>query len=164
MGLAFKPSEKLTLTFDLAYTFWSSFDSIMIEIDTTTASGSPPPGGGSDELVVNGDWEDILRISVGGLYQVSDPWQVCFGLFRDPSPIPDETFSPLFLDIGDKYSFNIGTALTVSGVEFGYNFEYIIFSSREIEPGNATGDELDNYPGKYESDLVANHLSITYRF
>jgi len=87
-----------------------------------------------------------------------------FGFFYEPSPIPDGTFSPLFLDIGNKYSFNIGSAYKFSNLELGYNFEYIFFSSLDIEPDGSTGEELDNYPGEYESKIIANHLSVTYRF
>lgn len=164
IGFAYEATEKFTMTFDISYTMWSTLDEIVIEIDTSTSTGDSPPSGSSDELVINTQWEDILRVSVGGLYRVMDPLEMRFGFFYDPSPIPDETFSPLFLDIGDKYSFNIGSALKLSNVEIGYNFEYILFGSRDIEPDLSAGNDFDNYPGSYEASIIANHLSLTYRF
>ncbi len=163
IGFAYKATEKLTMTLDFSYTLWSNLDSIIIELDPTTTSGDAPPGG-ADELVIRTKWEDVLRVSVGGLYYVADPLDVRFGFYYDPTPIPDETFSPLFLDIGDKYSFNIGLAYRISKLEFGYNFEYIYFAPRSIDPDGSAGDDLDNYPGDYEAHLIANHLSLTYRF
>ena len=164
IGFAYKATEKLTMTLDFSYTFWSRLESIVIEIDTATTTGDAPPGGGNDELVINTQWEDIFRLSVGGLYEVIEPLEMRFGFFYDPSPIPAETFSPLFLDIGDKYSFNIGSALKLKNLEFGYNFEYIFFSSLDVPQDEAAGADFDNYPGQYESKIVANHLSVTYRF
>jgi long-chain fatty acid transport protein len=163
IGFAYKATDKLILTMDLTYTLWSRLDSIIIEIQEVT-SGDGPPGGGDDELVVRTKWEDILRLSLGGSYRVSEPLEMRFGFFYDPSPIPDETFSPLFVDIGDKYSFNIGSALHLDNWELGYNFEYIKFSSLDIAPDPDAGNEFDNYPGQYESAIIANHISITYRF
>lgn len=163
IGFAYKASEKLTLTMDIAYTFWSSLDSIVIEIKDLK-SGDGPPGGGEDSLVIPTAWDDILRLSMGGLYRVSEPLEMRFGFFYDPSPIPDVTFSPLFVDIGNKYSFNIGSALHLSNWEIGYNFEYILFDALDIAPDPDAGSEFDNYPGQYESAIIANHLSVTYRF
>ena len=100
----------------------------------------------------------------GGQYQLSNPLALRFGLYYDPSPIPDETFSPLFLDVGTKYSLNLGAAVKASGWELGYNFEYIYFSSRDIPDDPAAGSQFDNYPGSSKADLIANHVSVTYRF
>jgi long-chain fatty acid transport protein len=163
IGFAYKASKKLLLTMDLSYTLWSSLDSIIIEIDTV-ATGEPPPGEQTESLVIRTKWEDILRVSLGGQYQVSDRFACLFGFYYDPSPIPDETFSPLFMDIGSKYSGNLGASVNISNWELGYNFEYIHFSSRDIPEDIAAGSDFDNYPGLYKAYLIANHLSITYRF
>jgi len=163
LGFAYKASEKLVLTMDLSYTMWSSLDSIIIDIDTA-ATGDAPPGEPTESMIIRTKWEDILRFSLGGQYQVSDPFALRFGFYYDPSPIPDETFSPLFMDIGTKYSGNLGASVKASNWELGYNFEYIHFSSRDIPEDEAAGSDFDNYPGLFEAYLIANHLSITYRF
>jgi long-chain fatty acid transport protein len=163
IGFAYKASEKMTLTMDLSYTFWSRLDSIVIEIGEVK-NGTPPPGGGASELIVRTKWDDILRLSIGGLYRISEPLELRGGFYYDPTPIPDETFSPLFLDIGNKYSFNIGPSVRLTNWELSYNFEYIYFASRDIPDDTNATIPLDNYPGKYEAYLIANHLSVTYRF
>jgi long-chain fatty acid transport protein len=163
IGFAYNTSEKITLTMDLTYTLWSRLDSIVINIDTTNVEGGPP-GGGSTELVINTKWEDTFRFSIGGLYRLSEPFELRGGFYYDPSPIPDKTFSPLFLDIGSKYSANLGAAVKLTNWEIGYNFEYIFFAEREIPEDPAAGRFFDNYPGKFDAYLIANHLSITYRF
>ncbi len=165
VGFAYNASEKLTLTMDLSYTLWSRLDSIVIDLNEITSGTPPPVSDPADTLmVIRTKWENTLRFSMGGQYQYSDPLALRFGFYYDPSPIPDETFSPLFMDIGSKYSANIGASFKVSGWELGYNFEYIYFSSRDIVYDETLGADFDNYPGSFEAYLIANHVSITYRF
>lgn len=160
-GLAVKPSEKLTLTGEVVYTKWSSLDSILIEMD-----GSDPSGQPAEDIPIMLNWDNTVRFSVGGEYQLADPLALMFGYYLDPSPIPDETFSPLIPDLGDKHSFNIGTALGFSDFELSYNFEYISFADRDITTLDDVNDDgsFDNYPGLFESTLFASHVSLTYRF
>jgi len=161
LGIAYKASEKMTFTMDFSYTLWSVLDSIVINLE----GADPPAYDSTDNIsVIRTKWDDIFRFSAGGLYQVIDPLQLRFGFYLDPTPIPDETFSPLFMDIGAKYSGNIGAAFTVSDWEIGYNFEYIHFTEREIINQTGIGSDFDNYPGLFKASLIANHLSITYRF
>jgi long-chain fatty acid transport protein len=158
LGIAYDASDKLKLTMDFAYTMWSRLDSIVVVSDTS----SPPfyiPSDTTSSIVTK--WDNTLRFSAGGLYQIIEPLQLRFGFFLDPSPIPDETFSPLFLDIGTKYSGNLGAALTLDKWEIGYNFEYIHFGEREIA---SSGSDFINYPGLFKAYLIANHVSMTYRF
>lgn len=160
-GLAFKPTEKLTFTGEVAYTQWSALDSILIELDGTDPVGQP-----AEDSPIMLNWENTLRFSFGVEYWPSDPLAVRLGYYFDPSPIPDETFSPLIPDLGDKHSFNVGAGLNFSGLELAYNFEYISFADREVaELTDVNSDGIfDNYPGLFESSLYASHVSLTYRF
>jgi long-chain fatty acid transport protein len=161
IGIAYNASEKMTLTLDLAYTLWSRLDKIDIEME----GSAPPDNDTTDNLItLKTEWDDILRFSIGGLYRYSEPLEFRFGFYYDPSPIPDETFSPLFLDVGTKYSGNLGAALYISDWEIGYNFEYIHFAERDIAYDINSGSDFDNYPGSFKAYLIANHVSVTYRF
>ncbi|MCP4582160.1 MAG: hypothetical protein GY839_11130 [candidate division Zixibacteria bacterium] len=162
-GIVYKASEKLLMTMDFSYTMWSALDTITVSLEQSTSAGAPL-GGTDSAMVIRTEWENTLRFSLGSQYQVSDPLALRFGFYYDPSPIPDETFSPLFMDIGTKYSANLGAALKVSTWELGYNFEYIYFDSRDIAEDIDVGREVDNYPGSFKAYLIANHISITYRF
>ena len=159
--MAYKPNEKLTLTLDGSYTLWSRLKNITINME-----GAAPPAYDSTDnvMLIKTEWENIFRVSIGGEYHALKPLWIRGGFYLDPSPIPDETFSPLFMDIGSKYSANIGCAFDISSWQIGYNFEYIHFAERDVTAG-AIGDiGFDNYPGVFKSYLIANHLSVTYRF
>jgi long-chain fatty acid transport protein len=160
-GLAYKPTDKLTLTGQVDYTMWSALDETLIELDGLDPSGQP-----AEDTPIVFNWDDIVRFCFGGEYWLKDPVALRFGYFFDPSPIPDETFTPLIPDLGDKHSFNIGAALRVSGVELAYNFEYISFEDREVTTLADVNDDgdFDNFPGLFKSSLFASHVSFTYRF
>jgi len=160
-GLAYKPSEKLTFSGEVAYTMWSSLDSILIELN-----GRGPDGQPAQNSAIVLEWDNTLRFSVGAEYWMFKPFALRFGYYLDPSPVPDNTFTPLIPDMSDKNSFNFGAALRASSIELSYNFEYIKFQDRIIstlEDVNGDG-AFDNYPGVYKSDLLASHVSLTYRF
>ncbi|UCE65983.1 MAG: outer membrane protein transport protein [Candidatus Zixiibacteriota bacterium] len=161
VGVAIKANEKLTFTGEVAVTFWSALDSVVIELDGFDPSGSP-----AENSTIMFLWDDITRVSLGAEYKIADPLALRFGYYFDPSPIPDSTFSPIIPDLGDKNSFNIGAALTLGGVEISYNYEYLMFEDRNIATlSDVNGDgTYDNYPGLYKTDLHASHLLITYRF
>jgi long-chain fatty acid transport protein len=161
VGLAIKANEKLTLTAEVAVTFWSALDSVLIELD-----GADPTGAPAENTSIMFLWDDVTRISLGAEYYLFDPLALRFGYYFDPSPIPDSTFSPFIPDLGDKNSFNIGAALTLGGAEISYNYEYLMFEDRSITMlSDVNGDGIfDNYPGDYKMDLHASHLLVTYRF
>jgi long-chain fatty acid transport protein len=160
-GVAFKPSDKLTITGDLAYTFWGPIDSIYLELDGTDPSGAP-----AQNTAIMLNWKNTLRYSLGVEYWPTKPLGLRFGYYMDPTPVPDETFTPLIPDSGDKNSFNFGAALKIRMVELSYNFEYLMFKDRTIttsEDVNGDGN-FDNYPGVFKAKLYASHVSLTYRF
>lgn len=165
VGFAYEISEKLTLALDFSYTFWSRLDSIVVELNEVTEGTPPPVSDPSDTmLVIRTKWDNILRLSLGGQYQLYDPFALRFGFYYEPSPIPDETLTPLIPDIGAKYGTNIGASLKISDWELGYNFEYINYASKDIVLDAEAGLDFDNYPGSYKSYCITNNLSITFRF
>jgi len=88
------------------------------------------------------------------------------GYYYDPSPVPDETLSPLFPDVGDKNSFNLGGSLFLGDYEVSYNFEYVSSWDRDIDTlSDPNGDGLfDNYTGSYKMNSLSSLFSLTYRF
>jgi len=160
-GLAVKPSNKLTITADVAYTAWSRLDSILIRLD-----GTDPSGAEAQDNTIVLEWDNAVRFSAGLEYWAIEPLAIRLGYYHDPSPVPDETFTPLIPDSGNKESFDIGAALRVSALELSYNFEYMAFAERKITTlSDPNGDGyFDNYPGVFKSKLYASHVSLTYRF
>jgi long-chain fatty acid transport protein len=160
-GFAVKPTDKLTFVGEVDYTYWSKVDSVVVEMD-----GFDPIGQPAENSTIMFNYENTMRISLGAEYYPFDPLALRFGYYFDPSPVPDETFTPLIPDLGDKNSYNIGAGLHVGSFELSYNYEYIGFEDRVVaEPTDVNGDgSYDNYAGDFKMTLHASHVSLTYRF
>jgi long-chain fatty acid transport protein len=137
-GLAYKPTECLTLVLDAQYSKWSLLDELIAEYE------SPLLGTGTFTL----DWEDAVMIRVGGEYLVSKNTAIRLGYYYDPAPAPDETLNILF----PSSTNHVATA------GFGHSFgkyrvdaalEYLLGADREIEPA------LENMPGVHHLDVFA---------
>jgi long-chain fatty acid transport protein len=169
IGVAYKPLERLTLTFDVSSTNWSRLDYLDTEdffldlflINDTLWYVLHP-----DESKLVFEWDDITKFSVGGEYLFGENLCVRGGYFFEDSPIPNSTFSLLFPDVGDKNCFNVGLSYKLNSFEFGYNYELVAYKKREISgiiDQNQDG-LFDNLPGKYKMTLHSSCFSLIYRF
>jgi long-chain fatty acid transport protein len=166
LGMSYKINEKLKVSCDLTYTFWARLDSIVIHVQ---GQQSPIDPSLAKQVVVRTLWDNTIRLSLGGEYQLNEPLTLRAGFYYDPSPIPDNTFSPLIPDVGTKYSGNLGATYKLrGGWDASYTVEYVQFAKRDITTHSSTmtpsGIAYDNYTGAYKEYFVANFLSVNYRF
>jgi len=169
IGAAFRPWERLTLTFDVSSTSWSRLeyldsedffvDSVMID-DTLWYVWSPE----ESKLLFN--WDDITKLSVGGEYLFGENLRIRGGYFFETSPIPNSTANLLIPDVGDKNSFSLGISYVSESFEFGYSYALIAHRKTEV---TSIADEnqdglFDNLPGDYKMVLHSSCFSLTYRF
>jgi long-subunit fatty acid transport protein len=107
------------------------------------------------------DWKNTIRLSGGAMYNWKDRWVFRIGYFFDQSPIPDATFNPLFLDVGDKHSFNWGVSRLIGNWELNYNFELLAATKRDFSEVNGL---FVNLPGIYKDTRFTSTASVIYRF
>ncbi len=135
-GIAYKPTECLTLALDAQYSKWSLLDELIAEYDKM------PDG----EFILN--WDDAVQIRFGGEYMVTPETAIRFGYYYDPAPAPDETLNILF----PSSTNHVGT------LGFGHSFgkyridaalEYLFGADRDITPS------AENQPGIHHLDVFA---------
>ncbi|MCI0329491.1 MAG: outer membrane protein transport protein [candidate division Zixibacteria bacterium] len=154
-GLAFSPSEHWTVAADFSWFNWKVMDSIPVTFeDTSQVSKLGYP-------TFRFGWKNTIRVSAGARYNFKDRWVFRVGWFFDQSPIPDSSFNPLFLDVGDKHSFNLGVAYLIGRWEMNYNFELLAAQKRDFS--QLTGLYV-NLPGVYKDTRFTSSASVTYRF
>jgi long-chain fatty acid transport protein len=168
VGLMYRPNEKLTLTSDLSAVNWSRLefldtrgwtltpknDTIYLYVDETSKTEVPF------------NWDNIIKFSLGGEYILREGLFLRGGYFFEQSPVPDETFTLLIPDVGDKHSFNLGLSYQINSLEFGYDYQLVTHKKREVadlEDTNGDG-RFDNMPGTYKMLFHSSGLSFTYRF
>jgi long-chain fatty acid transport protein len=64
---------------DLTWTGWSDFHELRVLNASTGATTS----------LVTENWDDVLRISLGANWRMSDQWTLRFGVAYDQTPVPD---------------------------------------------------------------------------
>jgi len=172
-GVAFKPNEKITLTFDVNRVNWSrlekinprfSVDQLTVENDTLVPLEENLESAKESEILFN--WEDVTRISFGFEYLPLENLPVYGGYYFDPSPIPDNTLSPILPEIGDKSCITFGIGYKFGNTEIGYNYEYQSYKKRTVQNLSDLNEDgiFDNYPGEYWMEAHISHFTISYRF
>ena len=111
-GIAFKPTNKLTITADVQYTNWKKLQTIPVTFENPTWNGLFGPGGPFDrvdELL----WKDTFQYRFGAEYRLSNSFALRGGYYIDENPGPIETQNILL----PEFKYNWFTA------GFGYQSE-----------------------------------------
>jgi len=168
VGVMYKPMDKLTLTGDVSSVNWSRFESIDTK-DMVLSTDESLPGYiflDVRDAQMPFNWENITRVSLGAEYALKEGLFLRGGYFFEQSPIPDNTFTVLIPDVGNKHSLNLGLSHQIDSFEFGYDFQMATYQKRDVENlEDANNDQrFDNMPGEYRMLFFCSGLSFTYRF
>lgn len=166
VGVAFLPTDKLTLTADFQWIGWSSYDSLTVEFQEYD---DPQTG---NRLTQSSPrlYEDTFILRGGAEYKFSPEFALRGGLLYDSNPVQDEYVEPTLPD-SDRLGLNIG---------FGYNFTedlsvdfaylLLLFTEREITDSKVENPDLtvqatSNNPffnGTYNSSAHLFGLNLKY--
>ncbi|MGB2769241.1 MAG: outer membrane protein transport protein [Candidatus Zixiibacteriota bacterium] len=166
VGVMYRPTEKLTLTSDVSSVNWSRLEFLDTKDYTLAAGELDTLYALVRETEFPFNWDNIVRFSLGGEYILKENLFLRGGYFFEQSPVPDETFTLLIPDVGDKHSFNLGLSYRIDSFEFGYDYQLVTHKKREVtalEDANGDGS-FDNMPGTYKMLFHCSGLSFTYLF
>ena len=163
-GVAFRPTEKWTLGFEVEWQDWSRFSKSDLDLKTEV------PAAGFTDVSVDATWGSAWLIKLGVEYAVSPHLSVRGGYVYYRNPVPDRTLAPdnpdsdqhnlavgigyktgrLVIDAFYNAGFNVdrsasnpflsgtyGTAIHSLGFSIGYRFG-------EESRGNSTPQEMTN--------------------
>lgn len=154
VGVAWLPTEKLTLEFDATRTGWSSFKQLEIHFDSPQFSAfnnQPEPR----------NWQDVWTYKFGGQYAVNDRLDLRVGYSYDVSPVPDATVDPLLPD-SDRHSFAFGTGIHNNLVALDLAFMWVHFVDRTVH--NQDMLTLRGENGTFKSDAYLLAANLTAKF
>ena len=150
-GVAVKPVEGLTLTFDAQYTNWAKLDEIAVTFGDPQWSAVLEEDAG---LVLN--WQNKTQLRFGAEYDFGS-FAIRGGYYYDPAPAPDETLNIL------TPSFTFNSVIGGFGYKSG-NFkldlalEYLMAKDRTVAPSG------DNLPGSYKMHILVPQVSLSFGF
>lgn len=140
LGLGFAASASSWLELDINWTGWSTFDKLVIGIDSPIL----------DDLELRQDWEDVFQYRVGFRWNSSEKSQWRIGYIYDETPQPERTASPVLPD-ANRNDFTFGYGYTGGKFNVDLALMYVKFDDRTV-----TESEVF-YFGTYDQDawLVA---------
>jgi long-chain fatty acid transport protein len=161
-GIAFKPTEKFTLTFDVHWTQWSKIDEVKLKLADQTWGLILD----EEDTKLAFRWKNATQIRFGAEYWISPKFALRAGYYIDPEPAIDETRN-ILLPITDFNSITAGFGYNVNGIIIDFGFEYITGKKQEVSLLDTLTDPAyqDAMPGKYHmKTILAFDLSVSYKW
>jgi long-chain fatty acid transport protein len=137
IGIAYRPTKKLTLAFDAEWVGWSSFEEAVLDLETEV------PGAGFSDSSAPLDWEDVWFLKLGVEYEINDIYAIRGGYVYGETFVPDHTLGPDNPD-SEQHNFSIGFSYKKDKwtMDFFYNAGF--FEDRKVENDILSG-EYDNF-------------------
>lgn len=141
------------LSFDVAWTGWSSVPELRIVRDSGTTLSVTPE-----------DWKDSWRFAIGGDYRLNASWTLRGGLGYDQAPVPDVTRTPRMPD-ADRTWIALGAGWDPTEalhLDLGYAHLFVKNASLDQAAGSAAAYGLLAGTQKTRIDIFAAQLN--YKF
>jgi len=166
-GIAFHPTDTLTISAEADWTNWGKFDQLVFNY------GSPvgTPVGPQSSSVTQEEWHPTVAAKIGIEWKVQDDLRLRVGYNFDPSPVNAKNYTPA-LPLEDRHIFSIGAgydftkALTMD-VAYMYVKQKDINQTASSGPAALAGFGLSPQSirnGRYESSAHLFGLSANYHF
>ena len=148
VGVAFSPSDRVDIEFDVTHMTWSRFEALAVDFENQPARS----------FVREQNWNDSSAYRLGTNIEATQEWDVRLGVLYDENPQPVEAVSPLLPD-ADRIGMTFGAGWhhgpwIVDGAAF-----ILHFKDRSTEGRNPEG-----FDGTYETDAVLWSINFGYRF
>jgi len=160
-GVAYKPTENITLTGDIQWTQWSKIEVIATDY-TDMYWQIMMEANGDDERPMH--WSDAIQIRFGAEYRINTI-AIRGGYYWDPSPTPDRTMNVLLPNY-DFSVFTLGFGYELNGLQIDLGIEYLMGSDRNIPFEKVLIDpEWETaMPGLHKMNIIVPNVSISYKF
>jgi long-chain fatty acid transport protein len=170
-GIAYQFNDKLLLTLDGEYTFWSTFKGFEFKNSDYVGLFEDASFGALNDLFLTSisvpvDWKDGGRVMIGADYKLSDFADLRGGFGIDQTIVSADTFIPQFIDLTTKYTYSLGVGFDVEYWRLELATTYTHQADLAV-PWTFDYDDdglPDNISGDYEGDNYQTILGISYRF
>lgn len=152
-SLVQKVGERATLSFDAAWTGWSSVPELQIVRSGGAVLSTTPE-----------KWKDTWRFALGGDCKVAADWTVRAGVAYDQGPVPDSTRTPRLPD-NDRTWLALGAGWSPTSsvhVDLGYAHLFVKNAALNQSAGSAPTYGVLLGTQKTQIDIVAAQLSVKF--
>lgn len=163
LGASYKASDNLTLNADMDYTWWSTFDRLVVTSNTISSL----TGGATDTSTTEYQWKDVWALRVGGQYKLSDQWKLRAGYHYDQNPVKEQYLDSRLPD-SDRQALSIGAGYTINKVTVDAAYQHIWFKKRTVNDSKQDDIPLTANPsalnGTYKVTVDSVALMVSYKF
>ncbi|AOX99631.1 OmpP1/FadL family transporter [Jeongeupia sp. USM3] len=152
-------NDQLAVMGDWTYTWHSKFEELRLKFNT-----------GLPDAVIEQDWKNTSRYSLGATYKVNDPLTLRFGLAYDQSPVPSETERIAALPDNDRIWYSIGANYAFSknlSMDVAYTYVDIqdaSMNNKECSAANGCTGSGTTTKANFKSYANILGAQLNYRF
>jgi long-chain fatty acid transport protein len=146
-------SPALGFEVDINWAGWSSFDTLVIQVDSPTLPDGTPV---LDDIVRPQNWDDSYNYRLGVHWNSSEANQWRFGYVYDETPQPTAGASPLLPD-ANRNGFSFGYGHQGSSMSFDLAVMYLPFDSKTV-----SGESDTYYFGEYNQTAWLVGVSLGF--
>jgi long-chain fatty acid transport protein len=132
LGVAYT-LDRLTLSADADWTFWSSYNELKIVNASAPAFSVTRPK----------NWVDVCAVRLGAEYRVTDPLALRVGFVYDPTPVPASTMGPELPD-ATRLNYMVGAGYKIGPWTIDGAFQYINKFDRTVTNPQFSGTWTGN--------------------
>lgn len=167
LGLAFQATEKLTIALDAEYTRWSRYEGLRFAFTDFNNVPAFESEFFTSDLTNPVVWENAGKVALGLRYELNPALTLLAGGSADQSPARNSAeFTPQFVDLGTKRSYNAGGIFHINQWDVGVIASYFTYPDINLVGLTDLDDDnmFDNFPGAYKARTYETVLSLGYRF
>lgn len=147
--------DRMTVSADADWTFWSSYKSLPITIRDTVP-------GLLSSTDAQKNWKDVCAIRIGAEYRATDAIALRAGFVYDPTPVPAETMGPDLPD-ADRLNYMLGMGYKTGPWTIDVAGMYIDKKNRTVN--NQVGlPTMTGFNGTWEGHAWLAGLNVGYKF
>ncbi|MFA5500378.1 MAG: outer membrane protein transport protein, partial [Candidatus Omnitrophota bacterium] len=147
--------DKLKLEFNLDWTYWKPFESIIVDY-------TPPS---MEDVDIRYDYHNTCAYKFGVEYLLTDSLALRGGYIYNESATPERNWRPSVPD-SDMHFFSFGTGYKIGG--FTFDSAVLLIYYKDITINNNVGNNetttASSIDGKYKSLALEFSLGATYKF
>jgi len=168
-GIAFHPTDTLTISAEADWTNWAKFDQLAFNYSSPLSIPTTPVAGPITSAVDPEEWHPTVAAKVGVEWKANDDLRLRLGYNFDPSPVNPKNFSPA-IPVEDRHIFSVGAGYDFTKA-FTMDVAYMYVRQKDINQTASTGpaalapaspQSIRN--GRYESSAHLFGLSANYKF
>ncbi|MDH3231753.1 MAG: outer membrane protein transport protein [Alphaproteobacteria bacterium] len=154
LGIYHDINEQWAVMGEVAWTGWSTFDQVQINMDSD-------PGLGTTTVTIPQDWSDVWFAAIGASWRPNDTWTLRGGIAYDQTPLSNTYRSPRLTD-EDRTWVSLGARYEVTpnfAIDAGYTHIFIKDANVDITLPPAL-----TFTATYENSVDIITAQATWRF